>query len=203
VNGLPFLHYVIAHLRRQGVEHFVFSLGYLGEQIMQYLATREDLHYTTVTEASPLGTGGAIQLACGKAHTAAPLICNGDTLFMGDVQALAAFHQQQDAECTLALKPMKDFDRYGVVETAADGRIRSFREKQYFAEGSINAGMYILNRSAFLSRPFPERFSFEKEYLEKEAAGGVFYGLEQDAYFIDIGIPEDYERAQTELIPFV
>ncbi len=202
VNGLPFLHYVIAHLRRQGVTHFIFSLGYLGEHITRYLSTQEGLQYTTVTESSPLGTGGAIRLACGAAQTAAPLVCNGDTLFMGNVSALAAFHQDHQAECTLALKPMTDFDRYGVVETGADGRVCSFREKQYYASGAINAGMYLLNRHLFLQRALPEKFSFEKDYLEKEAAAGNFYGLEQDAYFIDIGIPEDYERAQTELKAF-
>ena len=202
VKGLPFLHYVIAHLRRQGVTHFIFSLGYLGEQITQYLATRPELQYATVTESSPLGTGGAIRLACGAAQTADPLVCNGDTLFMGDVNALVAFHQHQQAECTLALKPMKDFDRYGVVETGADGRILSFREKQYYASGAINAGLYILNKDQFLQRELPEKFSFEKDYLEKETAGGHFFGLQQDAYFIDIGIPADYERAQSELKAF-
>lgn len=202
VNGRPFLHYVIAHLRRQGVDRFVFSLGYLGDQITNYLAGFEELQYTAVTEDTPLGTGGAIRLACSAALTDSPLICNGDTLFMGDVQALAAYHRLQGAACTLALKPMRDFDRYGVVETNERGEIISFREKQYYATGSINAGMYILNRPAFRQLDLPERFSFEKDYLEKVAGNGFLYGLEQDAYFIDIGIPEDYERAQTELIPF-
>ena len=107
------------------------------------------------------------------------------------------------ADCTLSLKPMQSFDRYGVVELNNDYSIRSFKEKQFYETGLINGGVYALHAEKFLKESLPEKFSFEKEYLEKKVSlandDKRMYGVVQDRYFIDIGIPEDYERAQIEL----
>ena len=126
-------------------------------------------------------------------------IVNGDTLFEADLQAMYQFHLQQQADCTLALKPMQQFDRYGAVETDAQQRITSFREKQWFDAGLINGGVYLLNLSRFMALPFPSKFSFEQNYLEAPTGPGSLYGFVSDSYFIDIGVPADYQRAQTEL----
>lgn len=99
----------------------------------------------------------------------------------------------------LALKPMKDFSRYGMVEINASGKILSFKEKQFYKEGLINGGIYLLNKKKFLSRSFPFKFSFEKDYLEAFYKEETFYGSIQDGYFIDIGVPEDYKKAQDDL----
>jgi D-glycero-alpha-D-manno-heptose 1-phosphate guanylyltransferase len=120
-------------------------------------------------------------------------------MFDVQLQALLNFHEAQDADCTLVLKPMHDFDRYGVVETDEAGRVNSFKEKQYYAAGLINGGVYALRVAALLLETLPEKFSFEKDYLEALYKERRICGLVQDAYFIDIGIPEDYARAQEEL----
>ncbi|MBL7745237.1 MAG: HAD-IIIA family hydrolase [Chitinophagaceae bacterium] len=196
----PFLFYVINYLRTQGIEKFIFSLGYKHEVIEEYLASQfATLSYSCVIENEPLGTGGAILLACKKAVEKNVLVANGDTLFKINGDKLFSFHGQQGSHCTLALKPMKDFDRYGVVETDENNIIRSFKEKQFYQQGFINGGIYILNTQSFLSEDFPEKFSFEKDYLEKLYAQRKFFGITDDGYFIDIGIPEDYNRAQKEL----
>jgi len=199
VNGKPFLYYVIEHLKKQGIDSFIFSIGYLSESIEQFLKIAyPSLHYQLSVEQEPLGTGGAIQLACKKANCENVLALNGDTLFAVNVQAMLDFHSHQKAECTLSLKPMQHFERYGVVETGENHRIVSFKEKQYYQKGLINGGVYVINREQFLTRQLPEKFSFEKDYLEKFVQEQQFAGIEQDAYFIDIGIPEDFERAQAE-----
>jgi D-glycero-alpha-D-manno-heptose 1-phosphate guanylyltransferase len=95
---------------------------------------------------------------------------------------------------------MKDFSRYGVVELDTNNSVKDFKEKQYYDEGFINGGVYALNANKFLEEDLPGKFSFEKDYLEKFYRNRKIYGLVQDEYFIDIGIPEDYERAQKELI---
>lgn len=200
VAGRPFLFHVINFLRSEGVEKFIFSLGYMHEVIEEYLITQfPTLAYQCAVEYEPLGTGGAIQLACSKATEKDVLVMNGDTLFRADLHDAALFHTRNMAECTLLLKPMKDFDRYGVVETNGDKLVSSFKEKQYYPSGNINAGVYILNAGKFLDEEFPDKFSFEKDYLEKFYNQRRVYGLVQDKYFIDIGIPEDYNRAQQEL----
>jgi D-glycero-alpha-D-manno-heptose 1-phosphate guanylyltransferase len=197
VAGRPFLFYVINYFRSQGINDFIFSLGYRHEAIEQYLEEYfSTLNYTTVIESSPLGTGGAIRLACEQASTENVLVANGDTVFKIHIDAFIKKHQLTDADCTLALKPMKNFDRYGSVEMADDGKIIKFNEKKFQEKGLINGGIYLLKREQFLSVEFPARFSFEQEYLEKNK--GAVYGYEEDAYFIDIGIPEDFFRAGQE-----
>jgi D-glycero-alpha-D-manno-heptose 1-phosphate guanylyltransferase len=201
VNDQPFLKYVIDHLVLQGITHFIFALGYKSEQIVSYLEKEHPkLMFKVSLEEEPLGTGGAIYKACEMAKEKSLLIANGDTLFKIDVNVLAGFHALSGANCTLSLKPMKNFDRYGVVETDEDNAITSFAEKQYYEQGNINGGMYALHRKKFLDEEFPKVFSFEKEYLEKLFDKRRMFGLVQDEYFIDIGIPEDYERAQQELM---
>ena len=200
VAGRPFLSYVIDHLRMQGIQHFIFSLGYKSEIIEKWLKTEyATLQYEIVIEEEPLGTGGAIQFALQKANTNNILIANGDTLFKVNVPELFDLHQRSNAECTLSLKPMKSFDRYGVVEIASNGKIISFKEKKYYEEGLINGGIYLLNKAKFLQHSFPTKFSFEQDYLEKFFESKAFYGCKQEGYFIDIGIPADFERAQKDL----
>jgi D-glycero-alpha-D-manno-heptose 1-phosphate guanylyltransferase len=200
VAGKPFLSYVIDALRMQGVEYFIFSLGYKAEVIEEYLKEHyPTLSYAVAIEEEPLGTGGAIQLAIQKAQTDNVLIANGDTLFRIQVKELFAIHHEKNAECTLALKPMQNFDRYGVVEVDDSNRIISFKEKQHYTQGLINGGIYLVNKTALLNRKLPLKFSFEKDYLEAFCKEGKFFGAIQEGYFIDIGIPEDYNKAQSDL----
>ncbi len=199
VAGQPFLFYVVNYLRMQGIEKIIFSLGYMHEVILNWLQQEfPTLNYDYVIEDEPLGTGGAIQLALKKAETNNVFVANGDTLFKFDALAMLDQHLEKKAECTLALKPMQQFERYGVVELNEQDAILSFKEKQYYESGLINAGLYLINKRSFLSRNLPVKFSFEKDYLEKFVGDFVFSGLSRDTYFIDIGIPEDYNRAQSE-----
>ena len=200
VNGRPFLSYVIDYYRMQGVERFVFSLGYKNEIIEDYLhSDYSSLDYKVVIESEPLGTGGAIQLALQQITTENVLILNGDTLFKVNVNKLFDLHIEKDAECTLALKPMLHFDRYGVVELNKDNRIIAFKEKQFYNSGNINGGVYILNKSQYLTHHLPSKHSFEKDYLERYVSESLIFGCIQNGYFIDIGIPEDYLKAQADL----
>lgn len=201
VAGKPFLSYVIDHFRQQGMEKFIFSLGYKHEAIQEFLdGSYADCNKQYVIEEEPLGTGGAIQFACRQATEKNVLILNGDTLFSIQLPALTAVHYQQQSHCTLALKPMQHFDRYGVVELQENGAIKSFKEKQFYESGLINGGIYALQVEALLQEGLPDKFSFEKDYLEKLYTERPMYGVVQDAYFIDIGIPEDFERANRELM---
>lgn len=200
VNDKPFLKYVIDHLLLQGIEKFIFSLGYKHEIIEQYITTEfPSLMFKVSLEDEPLGTGGAIKRACKIVKEKSVLIANGDTLFKIDITKVAGFHSLSGANCTLSLKPMQNFDRFGVVEIDEDLNVISFKEKNFYEKGLINGGVYALHTNKFLDENLPEKFSFEKDYLEKFYSKRRMFGVEQDEYFIDIGIPEDYEKAQTEL----
>ena len=200
VAGHPFLKYVIDELLQQGITHFIFSVGYKREAIIDFMQQNyQHLNILFVVENEPLGTGGAIKLAAGLSKEKNVIVVNGDTMFKVDLKKLSDSHFQQQADCTLSLKPMKQFERYGVVEINDQNRITSFKEKQYYDAGLINGGVYALNIISFSKENLPEIFSFEKEYLEQFYNERKFCGCVTDGYFIDIGIPEDYERAQTEL----
>jgi D-glycero-alpha-D-manno-heptose 1-phosphate guanylyltransferase len=202
VGGRPFISYITDFYRRAGIERFIFALGYKSAAFDAFFEA-EFPHggYAVSLEETPLGTGGAIRQACTLASDRTVLILNGDTFFRIDLGELSAFHGLVQADCSLCLKPMRDFDRFGVVELDNNFRVRQFREKQPYHSGLINGGVYALNRDNFLYQEpeLPPVFSFEKDYLEKKLETECFYGLQQNGFFIDIGIPEDYARVQTAI----
>ena len=199
VDGIPFIAFVIAYLKKEGIENFIFSLGYKSETIINYADTNyKDLHKKYVIETKQLGTGGAIKEACKSVEEKNVVVVNGDTLFAVDISNLSKFHEGHTADCTIALKQMHDFDRYGAVELKEQNLINAFKEKQFCATGMINGGVYALTVSDLKAGDYPEVFSFEKEYLEKNTGSKKLYGVVNDGYFIDIGIPEDYLRFQED-----
>ncbi len=113
-----------------------------------------------------MGTGGAIKLSGKKASDHNVLVCNGDTLFKIELQKLNNVHLKHHADCTLCLKPMNNFERYGVVEIDNDASIKSFQEKQFYEAGLINGGVYALNIQKFLEEDLPENFLLRKTILK-------------------------------------
>ncbi|HQY18680.1 MAG TPA: sugar phosphate nucleotidyltransferase, partial [Ferruginibacter sp.] len=177
VSGKPFLAYLINALQNQGIEKFIFSLGYKSEIILQYLANEfPNLNTQIVVEKEPLGTGGAIRLACEKVAGDDVLIFNGDTFFDINLKTFSAFHHTQNAACSIALKTMQQFDRYGSVEISEEHIVTAFNEKKFLQNGIINAGIYALKVKPFLKFDFPAIFSFEKMYLEKNTVTHKIYG---------------------------
>jgi len=204
VAGKPFLEYLLHYAIKQGVSHVVLSLGHKSEIVIDWLQDLDiPLQVDYVIEEEPLGTGGGIRLAMEVCSMPDVFVLNGDTMFDINLQDMYYWQLREHAETTIALKPMTHFDRYGVVRThpntdIAGNMILAFQEKEPRESGDINGGIYCINREAFLARNLPKKFSFEKGYLEKNVAEQKFYGYSRDAYFIDIGVPKDYEQAQVD-----
>lgn len=197
IGDKPFLAYLLLYLEQQHVQHVVLSLGYKHELVEEWLQCYHgSLKITTVIEKEPLGTGGGIKLALRQTSETSVFVINGDTFFPIQLSYLLQTHQQSGFKTTLALKPLRDFNRYGSVEVK-NQRVFAFHEKRFCADGLINGGVYVLQQDVLLH--LPEKFSFETDFLEKEIYGNSIGGYVEDAYFIDIGVPEDYERAQKEL----
>jgi D-glycero-alpha-D-manno-heptose 1-phosphate guanylyltransferase len=151
-------------------------------------------------ETEPLGTGGAIMFSLEKTTTENVLVLNGDTLFDIDFEYFDIFFQTKRTMLAVALRELNDVSRYGSVSINNNHKIVSFSEKNKTnGEGLINGGIYFLNRNRLETLHLPKAFSFEKEILEKLYKENDFYGLPFNNYFIDIGVPKDYERAQKEL----
>ncbi len=203
INGKPFLEYILNYCSSSGITNCILSVGYKSEKILSYFGNKFlNIDLKNCFEESPLGTGGAIKASMKMTDAKEILILNGDTFFNVPVDEMYFQHKKNKADLSLALKPMKNFDRYGIVNVTPDNSISGFEEKAFRSEGTINGGVYIIKNT--LSKIFPdeEKFSFEKDFLEKKINQLTIKGFSFDEYFIDIGIPEDYQRAQHELARF-
>ena len=197
VAGKPFLYYLLSTLETAGFKHVILSLGYKHEAVENWLSGyKTKLNITSIIEDIPLGTGGAVKLALSHATQDSVFVFNGDSYLHLDYQALLKSHTEKKALATLALKQMFCFDRYGKVELNENFQIIHFGEKQYCEAGFINGGVYVIDRNA--TEKFPDKFSLEKDFFELQADAGKLAGFPTDGYFIDIGIPEDYLRAQDD-----
>lgn len=199
VADQPFLYYLFKYLEKNEITHVILALGYKHEYIEEWVSSNNwPFKVSFVLEEEPLGTGGAIKLALTQATEAQVLIMNGDTFFEVDLAKMLQFHQLKNAEISIALKPMRNFDRYGNVTTDKSNKIIEFQEKQACEQGQINGGTYLLNRTSPLMKTDKERFSFETDVLQKQVGASALYGFNSDGYFIDIGIPEDFAKAQID-----
>jgi len=198
VNEQPFLKYLLGYVNKFSPARIILSVGYRHEIIMDYFGhdfEGTDLIYSI--EESPLGTGGAIRKSITLAESENVYILNGDTFFEVDLEQMEKQHHDNQADITIALKEMRNFERYGSV-SVNDNRITRFIEKKFIQQGFINAGTYLLNKQKFLDFNWPEKFSFEKDYLEKYVEKSFFAPYFADGYFIDIGVPEDYLKSQDD-----
>lgn len=198
VAGRPFLYYIFHYLKRQGVSHIILSLGYKSEIVLEWIMNNDfGIKISYVVESEPLGTGGAIKYAMSKTETESVFVINGDTFFNVELSSFNNFHLKNNGQVSLCLKPMVNFDRYGSVEMQGE-KIIGFNEKKYCESGLINGGVYLINKSVLGGINLPQKFSFEKDILENKNLNLNILGYKSDSYFIDIGIPEDFEKANID-----
>lgn len=199
ISNHPFLYYIFKWLEKNQITRIILSVGYKWEVIYNEFGEYfNSIELVYSIESSPLGTGGAIALAMKKLKKDQFLIINGDTMFDVDIEQFVSFHKFGEFDFSIILKHMKKIDRYGTVELNDNNRISCFKNKALSKKGYINGGVYIANTSIRRYFPNSQRFSFEQEFLEKMVSSLKFGGFIKDDYFIDIGVPEDYKRAQKE-----
>lgn len=200
IRERPFMEYLLDHLIENGVERVIFSLGYKSEYIQTYFSDNyKGCKIIYAIEEELLGTGGAIKNAMRFAQQENVVVLNGDSIIISDLKEQYQKHIDFKADVTLALKYMNDFERYGTVLQDENDRIIQFLEKQPLKEGYINAGLYIFNVASFQKLSFPEKFSIENDFFEAKVDELRFFGYKTNGYFLDIGIPKDFKRAQIEI----
>ena len=200
IGSRPFLEYLLNDLVEQGTEQAVLAVSYKWEVIQGHFGDSwrgMPLNYSV--EAQPLGTGGAIRQALESLTDDDVLVLNGDTLFRADLASMENTHRNGGARLSIALKQVADSGRFGRVDVSAAGVITRFLEKSTGGPGWINGGIYMLKRELFTDFPMPARFSFELDLVEPNIARIQPRAFQSDAYFIDMGIPEDYARARHEI----
>lgn len=203
VAGKPFLSYLLDQLDRQGCTHAILAVGYKREVIQNFFGfSYKHISLTYSVEETPLLTGGALKKALQMVKEDTVLVLNGDTFFGVNFSKMMDFHHNSHSAVTLAVKELHDFSRYGTVVFDDKYRITRFIEKKVCRKGFINGGVYVLNRTLF-NDIHQDRFMMEKDFLEKYVDTKVFSAFPCDGYFIDIGIPEDYEKANKEFTKLV
>ncbi len=196
VAGRPFLAYILDQVQSAGIRHAVISTGYLAEQFAEVLGNHHgEVALEYVHEESPLGTGGAIKWAGGRVRTEHCVVMNGDSYVDADLGEYLAWHQAQANDASLLLVKVADASRYGTVALRDDGTVKDFLEKQPGGgPGLINAGVYALRTELFSQIP-EGKCSLESAVLPEWLIRHRVAGRPVDAPFIDIGIPEDYQRS--------
>ena len=207
--GRPFLHYVLDYLKEQGVRRVILCVGYLASQVQDFARDGQEwgLEIGYSHEQAALGTGGALRQA--SADLSEPFFAlNGDTLFRADLHAL--WEQQARLGClaTVALLRAADGSARGCVRLAEDGHILAFDEKPNNVETPrrgvstrlINGGVYVLTPQALADIPLGQAASIEREVFPRLAARGQLAGLEQPAYFADIGTPASLSAFERDVL---
>jgi D-glycero-alpha-D-manno-heptose 1-phosphate guanylyltransferase len=201
VAGRPFIEHVLDFLTDAGVNSVVMAVSYRWETLRDHIGSSyRGAAVAYSIEDEPLGTGGAILKCFRECSLQRAFVLNADTLFRVDLEGLMKAHAVANSLVTIALRKMASASRYGAVTCEAGGRITAFHEKMADPRpGLINGGIYVIERQAFELAGLPDRFSFERDFLQERIPDLKPLGVESDAYFIDIGIPEDLQRARQEI----
>ena len=195
----PFLEYVLDLLVAARVESIILSIGYLGAAIANHIGhSYRGVPISYAREIEPLGTGGAIAHALQGLPDEPVLALNGDTLLKLDFDALANWYFQAPEPLAMVLRQVPDAGRYGAIQLDGE-RVSGFAERGAAAPGLINGGIYVLRPSLFSQLGLSQRFSFEADVLQQHCHTLRPRAYLTNAYFIDIGIPEDLDRAIREL----
>ena len=200
VGGRPFLAHVLDQLITADVDEIIIAVSFQWQKVLAEIGESwggVKVRYSI--ELEPLGTGGAIKQAMRSAGVREALVVNGDTLLKIDVKILILFARQKQADIAIALKFMADCARFGKVSVDESGRVLAFEEKGPGGSGLINSGVYYVKAAVFNSID-SDSFSFENAVLAKHCSSMSMFGLPTDAYFIDMGVPEDLARARLELL---
>jgi D-glycero-alpha-D-manno-heptose 1-phosphate guanylyltransferase len=194
VAGRPFVAWLLDAAVRGGATRILMSVGYMADAVSEAVGSDwGGIPVDYVREEDPLGTGGAIAAACAHSADPAPFVMNGDSFSEVDFDAMAAAHEAADAAVTIAAVSIPDVGRYGALDIQG-GRIVSFLEKGGTGPGLINGGIYRIRTAAMAG--LPERFSLEADWLAPRIAELRPLAFRVGGRFIDIGVPDDYARAQ-------
>lgn len=199
VAGRPFLAHLLDRFAAAGLRRAILATGYRGGMIQDAIGTRwQDMDIVYSLETERLGTGGALKQALQFLQGDAAHVVNGDTWLDYDPRALERATRERGAAIGMALAHVDDLSRFGSV-AVEDGIVKRFVEKGAQGAGWINAGAYCFLADGLAALPQPAAFSLEEDVLVPMATAGRVAAFRDTGAFVDIGVPEDYRRAQALL----
>lgn len=197
IRGVPFIEWQIKQMAKQGFSRFIVSLGVYADQVIDHLSKEWSAGYRIewVKEVKPLGTGGAVRFAMLTKGLQEAVIINGDTFLNGPIPAILEPLRVDGGELArVATVMVHDQGRYGGVEIDNSNILVGFSEKGRVGPGLINAGIYRVHSTVFDGIE-EDVFSLERRVFETILKKRSVTALQTFAEFIDIGTPEDYQRA--------
>lgn len=196
IGDRPFLELLMDYLIGYGFDHIVLSTGYMHEKIEEHFGNSyRGIPLSYAVEHEPLGTGGGMRNALKCCREEEIVVLNGDTLFKVDYDDLRRFYHSHPTRLALVLRQVDDTSRYGSVTTDCSDRVSLFAEKEAsHGFGTINGGIYMMHRSLLEEQPDGKAFSFEKDIMQALYIKEPFFAYTSGAFFIDIGVPEDYMK---------
>ena len=198
IGGRPFLEILLGTLQRKGFTRAIISVGHMHNVITEFFGDQfEGIELVYEIEDSPRGTGGAIASAISHVRNDHVYILNGDTFLDFDICTVERSWKENEVPI-IVTKRVEDATRYGAL--AIDGsRITGLGEKKVSGPAVINAGCYIVPPKIRDRFPVAARFSFENDFLSRDIKENVYMASLCLGEFIDIGVPEDFRRAQHAL----
>lgn len=197
VAGRPFLTHLLDQLADSKIRRVILCTGYLADLIENELGNKyRGIELVYAVENTPLGTGGALRNAAGRVTGNMILVLNGDSYCQCNLADFAARQAASGAYAGMALAWVEDVSRFGAVQITETSHVDRFTEKGGQSDpGWINAGIYLLPVGLLQEIPPHRQVSLEREIFPALAAKGL-YGYQCRGSFIDIGVPEEYQRSQ-------
>jgi len=201
----PVVAHVMEYLRAHGVADLAINVHYYAQAVESFVGDGSafDVRVTYLREAELMGSAGAVkQMESFFDSTFVVIGC--DDVTDVDLQAAVDFHRRSEAEATIVLAHAVDVSQFGAVVVDDAGRIREFQEKP--APGTersklANTGIYIFEPSIFTRIPARTFYDFGQQVFPEMLAGGRrFFGMQQRAYWCDIGTPREYRRVHFDAL---
>ena len=204
IGGRPFLEHLLDYWIKQGVNHFVLSVCYRHEVIVDHFGdSYKDARIEYVIEKTPLGTGGGLLLGADKlGKSESFVLLNGDTYFAVDLKTLVEFSLASNSDWCFSLFRTHEVGRYMGLDISPSGQITSLKSGTGQPGRLANGGVYWVNPRALISETYSpgDKVSLEDDIFPAAMAlGQRLMGLEFYGTFIDIGVPDDYHRAPVVL----
>ncbi len=205
IAGRPLIVWSLLLLRRYGITEVIVNLHHLGHLIEKELGdgARLGMRVSYSREPVLLGTGGGMKHAASFFQGEAFFVLNGDTLADLDLGAMIARHRTSGAVATLALRDDPDVDRWGAVDTDAEGRVLAITGRGRPRQDGMSirrmfAGIHVIEPKVLEDLPAGQPSSIIGAYVRRLERGALISGYELKGYWSDIGSIERYEQAKQD-----
>lgn len=194
VDGQPIMERIVGQLRDAGVRRVNVTTHYKKEVISEHFGDGRSfgVEITYVEEKEPLGTAGALGLV--EASEDPLLVINGDILTGIDFAAMLRFHQEHQADMTVAVKEYELEVPYGVVDTNGVRVVRVLEKPSI--RRFVNAGIYLVNPDVLKSIPTSRVYDMPDLIAHLISGDKLVVSFPLHEYWLDVGTKADYEKAE-------